>query len=66
MAKAIIAVAFAMIIGSLGSALFYLMRDKGRSDKTVRALSFRVGFSVLLFLGLLVAHSLGLIQTSGF
>lgn len=66
MAKAIIAVAFAMIIGSLGSALFYLMRDKGKSGKTVRALSFRVGFSVLLFLGLLVAHQLGWVQTNSF
>ena len=32
-------IAFIGILGSLGSALFYLMRDKGTSNKTVNALT---------------------------
>lgn len=63
--RILIAVAFAFILISLGSALYYLMRDKGASDKTVRALGFRVGFSVALFIFLIVAHQLGWIETTG-
>ncbi|NBT73257.1 MAG: DUF2909 domain-containing protein [Betaproteobacteria bacterium] len=50
---------------SLGSAFFYLMRDKGRSNNTVKALAIRVGLSILLFLSLLVAHRYGLIESTG-
>jgi uncharacterized membrane protein YdcZ (DUF606 family) len=63
--KLFIAVAFAGILASLGSAFFYLMRDKGRSNKTVKALAFRVGLSILLFLSILVAHQLGWIESTG-
>ncbi|MFM1860262.1 MAG: twin transmembrane helix small protein [Burkholderiaceae bacterium] len=65
MSKLFIAVAFAGILMSLGSAFFYLMRDKGRSNKTVKALAFRVGLSILLFLSILVAHQLGWIESTG-
>lgn len=60
-----IALVFALILISLGSALFYLMRDKGTSNKTVRALALRVGFSVALFLFLIAAHQLGWIESTG-
>lgn len=63
--KIIVAVAFILIIASLGSALVFLMRDKGRSNRTVHALALRVGFSVLLFVLLLVANRLGWIQPTG-
>ena len=63
--KIIVAVAFILIIASLGSALVFLMRDKGRSNRTVQALALRVGFSVLLFVLLLVANRLGWIQPTG-
>jgi hypothetical protein len=63
--KIFIALAFLGIVGSLGSALFYLMRDKGKSNKTVRALALRVGLSIFLFLSLLIAHQIGWIETSG-
>jgi hypothetical protein len=49
------------IVGSLGSALFYLVRDKGGSDRAVRALTFRVGLSVTLFLLLMLGYYFGLI-----
>jgi hypothetical protein len=63
--KLVVAIAFVLILVSLGSALFYLMRDKGTSDKTVKALALRVGFSVALFLFLIIAHQLGWIQSTG-
>jgi hypothetical protein len=63
--RVFVAIAFALILLSLGSALFYLMRDKGTSSRTVKALALRVGFSVALFIFLIVAHQLGWIQTTG-
>jgi hypothetical protein len=63
--KILVVIAFILIIGSLASALVFLMRDKGRSNRTVQALAFRVGFSILLFVLILVAHRLGWIQPTG-
>ncbi len=63
--KILVAIGFILIIGSLGSALVFLMRDKGRSNRTVQALALRVGFSVLMFVLLLVAYHLGWIQPTG-
>ncbi len=63
--KIVVGIAFILIIASLGSALVFLMRDKGRSNRTVQALAFRVGFSVLLFVLILVANRLGWIQPTG-
>ena len=62
----LVIIAFVGILGSLGSALFYLMRDKGTSNKTVNALTVRIGLSVALFLFLLFYHWMGWIETTGF
>ncbi len=64
--KIIVAIAFFLILASLGSALVFLMRDKGKSNRTVQALALRVGFSIALFIFILVAHYLGWIQPTGF
>lgn len=63
--KIIVAIAFILIIGSLFSALFFLMRDKGKSSRTLHALAMRVGLSITLFLMLLGAYKLGWIQPTG-
>lgn len=63
--KIVVAIAFVLILGSLGSALVFLMKDKGKSDRTVKALAFRVGFSIALFIFILVANQLGWIQPTG-
>jgi hypothetical protein len=63
--KILVAIAFILIIASLGSALLFLMRDKGKSNRTVYALALRVGLSILLFALLLIAHRLGWIQPTG-
>jgi hypothetical protein len=53
------------IVLSLGSALLHLVRGKGDSKKMARALTIRVGLSILLFVLLLLAWSLGWIQPHG-
>jgi hypothetical protein len=63
--KILVAIAFLLILASLGSALVFLMRDKGKSNRTVQALAFRVGFSIFLFALILIAHQLGWIQPTG-
>jgi hypothetical protein len=63
--KIFVAIAFVLIIASLGSALFFLMRDKGKSNRTVQALAMRVGLSISLFLMVLVAYKLGWITPTG-
>ncbi|GDX60304.1 MAG: twin transmembrane helix small protein [Nitrosomonadaceae bacterium] len=40
---------FLFIVGSLAFAMFYLVKDKGQSTRTVKALTFRIGLSVVLF-----------------
>jgi hypothetical protein len=67
--KVIVLLAFVAIIGSLGSALFFMMRDgrdgRPKTNNMARALAFRVGFSILLFVGILIAWKLGYIQPTG-
>ena len=57
--RIIIVLALIGIVFSLGSALFYLMRDKGTTNRTVNALTIRVGISVALFLFILFSYSMG-------
>lgn len=63
--KLVIIAFLVVIVGSLASALFYLMRDKGGSDRTVKALTIRVGLSVTLFLILMLSYYFGFIPKSG-
>ncbi|HWZ48446.1 MAG: hypothetical protein JWQ10_2366 [Herbaspirillum sp.] len=63
--KILVAIAFFLIIGSLVSALFFLMKDKGKSNRTVQALALRVGLSVMLFILILVSYKLGWIEPTG-
>lgn len=54
-----------LILGSLGQALFYLVRDKGHSERTVRALTWRIGLSIVLFASLMASYWLGWIAPQG-
>jgi hypothetical protein len=63
--KIFVVIGFVLIIGSLASAMVFLIRDRGRTRNVARALGFRVGFSVLLFLLILLAHAMGWIQSTG-
>lgn len=63
--RIIVAIAFVLILGSLASALFFMMRDKGRSNRTVQSLMVRVGLSVTLFLLIMFANWMGWIHSTG-
>jgi hypothetical protein len=69
--KYLVILAFVAILGSLGSALFFMMRggtaqdDKRRGRNMARALAFRIGFSILLFLCILLGWKLGYIHPTG-
>jgi len=59
--RVIIVVFLLLIVGSLASALYYLVKDKGNSDRTVKALTIRVALSVTLFLLLMAGVYFGVI-----
>jgi succinate dehydrogenase/fumarate reductase cytochrome b subunit len=63
--KILIIACLIAIVASLGSGLFYLVNDQGKSKHMANALTVRVGLSVLLFVLLLIAWSQGLIQPHG-
>jgi predicted PurR-regulated permease PerM len=63
--KIIIGFAFIIILASLASALYFMMRHKGDPRHMARALTVRISVSVLLFIAILVAHYFGLIQSTG-
>ena len=64
-AKIVVAAIFIGVLASLGSGLYFLVKDKGRSDRTVRALTIRVGISIGLLCLLVVLWALGLIEPHG-
>lgn len=50
-----------LIVGSLFSALYYLIKDKGSGVRTARALTIRISLSILLFGLLMLGYYTGLI-----
>jgi hypothetical protein len=65
--KVVFIIIFISILISLGSALFSLAKHKDQEDskKTVKALTFRIGLSILLFLALYISYVTGLIEPTG-
>ena len=63
--KWIIPIVLLMIVASLGSALYYMMKDRGNSSRMVHSLMLRIGLSIALFIGILLAHYFGLIEATG-
>ena len=53
------------ILGSLASALYYLIKDKGQSDRAVKMLTVRVALSLALFIMLMGGYYLGIIPQTG-
>ena len=65
----LVAIAFLAILASLATALFFMMKDgtdgKAKTSNMAKALAFRIGFSVLLFVCILIAWKMGYIQPTG-
>jgi hypothetical protein len=50
-----------LIIASMGSALYFLLSDKSGSQRTAKALTTRIGLSILLFVLLMLGYYFGFI-----
>ena len=70
--KIFVAWAFVAILGSLGGALYFMMRGQGnaqddqkKSGRMMKALTLRVGLSITLFICILIAWKMGWVQPTG-
>jgi hypothetical protein len=63
--KLVVIAMMLLIVGSLFSALFFLFKDSGKTDRTVKALTARVSLSVVLFLLLMAGFYFGIIPPQG-
>jgi hypothetical protein len=61
----LVPIAFALIIASMASALYFMIHDRGTTKRMVWSLATRVGLSISLFLFILFAHWMGWIQSTG-
>lgn len=59
--KIVVILFLVFIFGSLFSALYYLVRDKGQGERTVKALTVRITLSVMLFALLMLGYYFGFI-----
>ena len=63
--KVLIFLFLIVIIYNLFAGLYYMMTDKGKTDRTVRSLTWRIGLSVFLILLVIVGILTGVIQPHG-
>lgn len=61
MLRALVVLLLLAIVGSLFSGLFFLYRDRGDGRRMARALTWRIGLSIALFLVLLAGFRFGFI-----
>lgn len=72
MMKYFVVVAFVGILGSLAAACIAMLRgdsssgDANRARRMARALTVRIGLSILVFAAIIVSYWLGWIQPTGF
>ena len=59
--KVVVLVLLGLIVTSLGKALFHMSSSPEDSAKMVRALTFRIGLSVALFIVLFIAWYAGIL-----
>ena len=63
--KIIVILLFLAALGSLASAMVFLVKDKGETDRTAKALTYRIGISVFIFILLMLAYFAGFIEPHG-
>lgn len=59
--KIVIIVLLVAVVVSLFSGLFFIYKDKGQSDRAVKALTVRIVLSILVFALLIGSYYFGLI-----
>jgi uncharacterized membrane protein len=62
MSRLIIILFLIAIVGSLFSGMYFMVHDKSSSTRNVKALSIRIGLSLLLFVLLIVMYFTGVIK----
>lgn len=50
------------IVYNLGAGCYYMLTDQGKTDRVVRALSWRIGLSILLIVLIMLGIYTGVIQ----
>jgi hypothetical protein len=63
--KIIVIALLAVILISLASGLAFLVKDQGRTKRTVKALTLRIALSLIAFIILIVGYATGLIRPHG-
>ena len=63
--KAVITIFLLVILYTLGSSFFFMVKDKGEGDRMLKRLMWRIGLSIFLVLILYVMFLMGWIQPSG-
>ena len=61
----VIIILLAAIVYNLGAGLYFMMTDRGQTDRTVRALTRRIGLSVALILLVIIGILTGFIKPHG-
>ena len=65
MQKLLIIAFLILILWNLGAGLYYMMVDKGKTDRTVKSLTWRIGLSVALILLVVAGILSGVIKPHG-
>lgn len=59
--KIVIIALLVLVVASLASGLVFLMKDRGQTDRTVKALTLRVGLSITVFIIVIVMFATGML-----
>ncbi len=65
MIKTLIIINFFLILLSLGSGIFFLAKDDGKSNRVVTSLTIRVTLSITLFILLFAGYYFGDLKPHG-
>jgi formate hydrogenlyase subunit 3/multisubunit Na+/H+ antiporter MnhD subunit len=65
MEKVIIVLALLAILFALFRGLYYMVKDQGKTKRTVNSLTWRIALSVLLIVGLIIGVATGVIEPHG-
>ena len=63
--KLLMVAALLAVVASLGVALVQLVRDRGQSTRMAKALTWRIGLSILLFVLLVAGMFTGVVVPHG-
>ncbi len=63
--KILLVIVFVVVVFNLGQALYFMMSDRGRSGRTVWALTRRIGISLLLIALVVIGIATGILHPHG-